>query len=531
MTQSSINQLKKTALFITTLGLLCTITPNIIAHEGGHARASINLSPLSKLRIGDYDQGAAEIVVYDVSTQRAYITNAQASSIDVISISKPESPNKIFSIDLKPYGSVNSVAVNNGIVAVALSAPIKQDNGHVALFDLDGKHLNTLEVGALPDMLTFTPNGSAILVANEGEPNDEYTLDPEGSVSIIHLKEQQDIKTLTQADIKTANFNAFNDAQLDPSIRIFGKNANVSQDLEPEYITVSDDSTTAWVSLQENNALAVLDIQTATVTKLIGLGFKSYNNRQNAIDASDKDNKINIQAWPVFGMYQPDSIASYSVNGQHYIVTANEGDARDYDGFSEEVRLKDIELEEPLLKGYPNIQKDENLGRLKISTVDSDINENGKLDRIYSYGARSFSIWATDGSQTFDSGSDFATRIASRYPTLFNKNDKRSDDKGAEPEALTLGKIGDQTYAFIGLERTSGVMAYNISNPQRPYYADYITTISPKLANDDPNQGDIAPESLVFVSAEDSPNKKPLLLSANEVSATFSIYSIKEVKK
>jgi len=509
MSKLPFNNIKKISLLIASLSLMAINAP-CFAHAEGHERESINLSALSKLRIG--------------------VTNKQTSAIDVISISVPEAPEKVFSIDLKPHGKVNSVAVNNsGLVAVALSASIKQDNGSVALFDLDGKHLNTLEVGALPDMLTFTPNASTLLIANEGEPSDDYTNDPEGSISIINIS--GDASKLTQKDVKTANFQAFNEITLDPSIRIFGKNASVAQDLEPEYITVSQDSKTAWVGLQENNAIATIDISTATVTKITGLGFKSFNSDKNAIDASDKDDQINIQPWPVFGMYQPDSIASYSVNGKNFIVTANEGDARDYDGFSEETRLGNIELENALLKAYPGIQEKKNLGRLKISTINSDTNGNGKLDRIYSYGARSFSIWSEDGSQVFDSGSEFAKTIETRYPKLFNQKDRRSDDKGSEPEALALGQVGHETYAFIGLERTGGIMAYNITNPHKPYYADYITTISAGLPDDDSKQGDIAPEGLVFVSANDSPNNKPLLLSANEVSGTFSIYLIKQVKK
>ena len=529
MSQLSFNRLKNTAIVIAAISLTGVSTPNH-AHEDGHARPSINLSVLSQLRIGGYDQGAAEIVAYDVNSQRAFITNAQDSSVDVISITKPASPTKLFSINLKPYGKVNSVAVHNGTVAVALGAKNKQDNGRVAFFNDQGEHLNTLTVGALPDMLTFTPDGNTLLVANEGEPNSDYSVDPEGTISIIKLDEKQ-AQDLTQDDVKSVDFHYFDDVTLDKSVRFFGKGASRAQDLEPEYIAVSEDSTTAWISLQENNAIATLNINSGKITKISGLGYKSYNSQKNAIDASDKDGGINIKPWPVLGMYQPDSIASYTYNGRHYIVTANEGDARDYDGYSEETRLAKVTLDEKLLNDYPNIQDEKNLGRLKITTANGDTNGDGKIDQIYSYGARSFSIWNANGDQVFDSNAEFATKVASRYPKLFNKADSRSDDKGAEPEALTLGKVGEQTYAFIGLERTGGIMAYNISNPKHAYYADYINTISHALPDDDAKQGDIAPEGLAFVSAQDSPNGKPLLLSANEVSGTFSIYLIEETEK
>ena len=523
---------KPCSLFINSntsrvLIALCAlfVSAQSASHDGhDHSRPGVLLSPLSTFKSGSFDQGAAEIVAYDSGTQQAYVTNSETSSIDVISIAKPEKPIRVNSIDLKPHGLVNSVAVKNGLVAVALAAPVKQDAGSVAVFNLQGEHLNTFTVGALPDMVTFTPDGKTILVANEGEPNSDYSNDPEGSISLIQLN--SDIKTLTQSAIKTADFKNINQSELDPSVRIFGKNASVAQDLEPEDITVSADSKTAWVSLQENNALAIVDIKQAQVQRVVGLGFKSHNSDKTAIDASDKDNAINIQKWPVFGMYQPDSIASYQSNGETYIVTANEGDARDYDGYSEEVRVGKAPLEKALLKAYPGITKAKNLGRLKITTANGDTNNNGKIDRLYSFGTRSFSIWDAQGKQVYDSGSEMALAVANRYPKLFNKDDSRSDDKGAEPEALAVGQVEDQIYAFIGLERTGGVMAYNITNPRQPYYSDYLNTISPKLEADDPKQGDIAPEGLTFISAENSPIGKPLLLSANEVSGTFSVYLV-----
>jgi len=512
------------------LKLLCFIgfsflSFNALSHGDSHkSKPSIKLSALSSLKLGEFDQGAAEIVAYDANTQQAFVTNAASNSIQIISIEKPEKPQKSNTIDLKKYGTVNSVAVKKGLLAVAVQGTTKQDNGSIILFKLNGQHLNTLSVGASPDMLTFSPNGKYLLVANEGEPSDDYRIDPVGSVSIIELKVKP--SKLTQEHVITADFTQYNDQPLDASIRIFGKNASVAQDLEPEYITVSNDSKTAWISLQENNAIAVIDIKKGVVTNLFGLGYKSYNSTQTAIDASDKDAKINIKKWPVLGMYQPDSIASYKANGQNYIVTANEGSTRDYSGYSEVARVGELDIEERLLKIYPQLTNNANLGRLQTTTANGDIDGNGRVDQIYSYGARSFSIWNTNGEQVYDSGSQFARIVARRYPRLFNQYDEHSDDKGAEPEALTLGKIADQTYAFIGLERTGGVMAYNITNPSKPYYCDYINTISPELPLDDPNQGDIAPESLVFVSPKQSPNDKALLISANEVSGTLSIYLV-----
>ncbi|MGH1485982.1 MAG: choice-of-anchor I family protein [Cellvibrionaceae bacterium] len=491
---------------------------------------SISLKKLGTYESGLIDESAAEIVAYDKRSKRVFVTNANDQSVDVISIRNPFNPYKLFSIDLTPYGEPNSVSISKGIVAVAAAADEVDKAGQVVFFNRHGRFLNALTVGFLPDMLTFSPDGKKLVVANEAEPNDEYTIDPEGSISVISINKP--VKYLTQANVATADFTAFNNAELDESVRIFGPGSSVAQDLEPEYVAISGDSSTAYVALQENNALAVVDLDNVEVTDIIGLGTKNYNTIQNAIDASDKDDTVNIQPWPVKSFYQPDSIAAYEFEGQTYVVTANEGDARDYDGFSEEDRVDDLTLDQSILDAYPNIQDEDQLGRLKITTVNGDFDNDGDVDQIFGYGARSFSIWnTTTGSIVYDSGSDFARITASISSELFNGNDKRSDDKGAEPEALTLGKIGKNTYAFIGLERTGGIMVYDISNPYSPHFVEYVNNINLDGDVDEGTAGDVAPEGLVFISAKDSPIRKPLLVVANEVSGTTTVYAIKKDRK
>src|SRR5207249_3533414 len=184
-----------------------------------------------------------------------------------------------------------------------------------------------------PDMLIFTPNGRRLLVANEGEPNDVYTVDPEGSVSIINMT--VGAANLTQADVRTATFNDSIPKTNASGIRIYGPGATLAQDVEPEYIAVSHNSKTAWVTLQENNAIAILDIEAGTFTQLVGLGFKDHSQAGNRLDVSDQDGGINIANWPVFGIYQPGAIDSKRVGGVTYRVMANEGDTRAYTGFNE----------------------------------------------------------------------------------------------------------------------------------------------------------------------------------------------------
>jgi len=250
--------------------LLCTAVP--VEADSGR----IELKALGSYASGIFNAGAAEIVAHDPKTQYLFVVNASNAVVDVLSIANPAAPAKVGEIDVKPYGAVaNSVAVHDGIIAVAVENAVKQDSGTVVFFNRHLQLVNKVTVGALPDMVTFTPNGRYALVANEGEPNSNYTNDPLGTVSIIDLS--RGVKKLKQSDVRTVDFTAFNGTTLDPSIRIFGPGATVAQDLEPEYITVSQDSKTAWVTCQENNAIAIIDIRTATVEKLVGLGFKDHS--------------------------------------------------------------------------------------------------------------------------------------------------------------------------------------------------------------------------------------------------------------
>jgi DNA-binding beta-propeller fold protein YncE len=225
------------------------------------------LKVLGTYAAGVYDRGAAEIVSYDHATRRLFVVNGAASAIDVLSLANPSSLSLLFSINLAAYGrQANSVDVRNGVAAVAVEANVKTDPGKAVFFDVNGNFLNQVTVGALPDMLTYTPDGTKLLVANEGEPNDDYTIDPIGSVSIVNIS-----RGVQNATVITPDFTAFNNVSLDPSVRIFGPGASVAQDLEPEYIAVSAGSRIAYVTLQENNALGTLDLTTGQFSRIVGL--------------------------------------------------------------------------------------------------------------------------------------------------------------------------------------------------------------------------------------------------------------------
>ncbi|WP_414564679.1 MULTISPECIES: choice-of-anchor I family protein [unclassified Anabaena] len=499
--------------------------------------AAVSLKPIGTYNTGLFDVSAAEIPTYDPVSQRLFVVNAGAKTIDVIGISDPTNPSLLFNIDINTYfsgGNANSVAFKNGILAAAVEAPVTQDLGKALFFNANGGFLGDVTVGALPDMLTFTPNGNRLLVANEGEPNSDYTIDPEGSVSIIDL----DFLNLSNSNVITAGFRQFNsqiDQLRDAGVRIFGPNATVAQDLEPEYITVSDDSTKAWVALQENNAFGVLDLINNEFTDIIPLGFKDRSLPGNGMDASNEDGAINITNWPVLGMYQPDGIDSYTVNGKTYIVTANEGDARDYDGFSEEVRLgnNSYQLDPNVFPNADDLKEEANLGRLNVTNTLGDVDGDGLFEQIFAYGGRSFTIWDAETLEpVYDSGDEFEQIIAQRLPDFFNSNndengfDTRSDDKGPEPEDVKIAQIGDRIYAFIGLERVGGIMTYDVTDPVNPIFVNYVNNRDFTADTTTPAAGDLGAEGLLFISATDSPNGQPLLVVANEVSGTTTIFSI-----
>lgn len=479
-------------------------------------------------RYSDSRDGACEISAYDKDSKKLFVTNAASDSLDIIDLSNPASPSKVGGINVLNYGGgVNSVvSLGNGYIALAIEANVKQDSGFVAFFDTAGVFVKSIKVGALPDMVTVTKDGNKVLVACEGEPSDDYLTDPKGSIGIIDIS--GGISSLTQSDL-TLLF--FDNAPAFISGSLRNPSTAYSVDLEPEYIAVNKSSTKAAVVCQESNVLILVDLVADTILAYKGLGFKNHAIPGNGLDVSNRDNKNQINTWNVKGVYQPDAISSFESNGQTYWVSANEGDGRDYSGFSSEVRIKDLTLDPSVFPNATELQNDTNLGRLKTFTpnVIGDIDNDGDVDELFCYGARSFSIWNENGNIVWDSKDDFEQYILANHPSFFNCNDgdasdadSRSDDKGPEPEAITVGVINGKTFAFIGLERQGGIMIYDISNPLAPAFDQYIHNMNTTTGK----MTDIAPEGLIFVPAAESHTNKNMLIVSNEVSGTTTIYEI-----
>jgi uncharacterized protein len=538
-------QLKETLLMALTQGdngdhtTTVPDTTNLaIASVNPTVNLSVNTNSSFLQKVGGFTStNGAEISAFDSGSDRLFVV--AVTTVEIYSVSNTGALTLTGSLTTgftPPAGTQaipNSVAVKNGIVAVAYAiqntTTSAQQTGRVSFYNVASKFLNSVAVGALPDMLTFTPDGTKVLVANEGEANSygqPNSVDPEGSVSIINIS-----GGVANATVAQASFTSFNSqiATLQAAgVRITGPGSTVAQDLEPEYIAVSPDGQTARITLQENNAIAILDIASATITSILPLGAKNHNLPGNGLDASDRDltsssGKINIQNWPIFGLYQPDAIASFTANGQTYYITANEGDSRDYTGFSEEIRVgaAGYVLDPTVFPNAAILKNNANLGRLQLTNATGDTDKDGDFDRIEALGARSFSIWDARGNQIFDSGDQLEQITATKVPTLFNSDgtvatfDSRSDNKGPEPEGVVIGVINNRTYAFIGLERTGDVIVYEVTNPQAPTFVEYINTPE-----------DIAIEGLTFVSAADSPTGKPLLVTTNEVSKTVAVFEV-----
>jgi len=545
----------------------------------------ITLNIAGTYRTHDFDQRAAEIAAFDPATDVVLVSRAEAGEVDLLDIGNPANPRKVGEIDVSVHlpaaGSVNGVAASNGLVAVAVAHQDRQLDGWIAFYDAHGNYLNHVPAGALPGAVTFSPDGRYVLAANEGEPSADYSIDPEGSVTVVDLK-----AGVHQPQVRTAHLRGFN-YQVPPGVRISGPGASNAQDLEPESIAVSPDSQWAWVTLQENNAMALVFIPWARVVKLLPLGAKDHSLPGNTLDASDRDaagggegGRINIVNWPVHGLYMPDGADAYRVGANTFIVTANEGDAREYTTETDEIDCPDepfweweegectytdkarvgrLDLDDTLFPDEAVLKLDDNLGRLGVVATQGDTDGDGDYDKLYAYGGRSFSIWTTLGHQVFDSGDMLEWYTAWLYPYDFNSDndannsfDSRSDDKGPEPEGIELGRVDGRTYAFVGLERVGGVAIFNITDPYHVHFVGYANNRDfDSLLNDEDGDldtstpedlvdgnlqtaveageaGDLGPEGLLFIPAADSPIGKDLLVVGNEVSGSTSIYVVND---
>lgn len=467
-------------------------------------------------------ESTAEISAYDSSGERLFTTDAVNNQLRVIDVSDPAAPVEISTISLTALGAVpNSVAYSplcGGRLVVAVESSPKTAPGTLALFDTDGTLLDSVTTGAQPDNVSTVPGGRRFLSANEGEPSDDGTTDPEGSVGVA---------TLIRCDRLHHRLADFDGVPVRGPVRVFGPGATLEQDLEPEYIAPAD-GREALVTIQEANAVATLDIVRARITSVKAIGFKDHGVAGNGLDPSDKDSAtnggINIAEYAnVFGMHQPDAVASYRLPGDRgpRFISADEGDSRDWGYFSEESRVKDLALD-PV--AFPaSLKADAKLGRLNVTTTLGDTDRDGDYDELYAFGGRGVSIYDERGSHRWDSGDAVERFVAANDPANWNAEgavgevDKRSDNKGPELEGITTGTIAGRDYAFAGAERNGGVFAFDLrAVPGEARIAGYVNARGVATS----------PEGVLFVPACDSPNGTPLVITTNEVSGNVAVYSV-----
>lgn len=464
----------------------------------------------------------AEISAFDPISDRLFTTDAVGNQIKVFDLSIPSAPTLAFTIPLAAYGATpNSVAVSNrcgGRIVVAVEASPKTSPGKLVLFNTSGVFLDQETTGAQPDNVMTALGGLKFVSANEGEPSSDGTINPDGTIGIATLRSCNNI---------THQLVSFAGAPTSGAIRHFSPGATFLQDLEPEYVAPASGAT-AMVTLQEANAVATLNIATATVTGIKGLGYKDHSLSGNGLDPSDRDSAtnggINIANYGnVFGMYTPDAIASYRLPGDtsNRFITANEGDARDWGYFAEESRAKDFSLDPTAFPAA--VKTDAKLGRLTVTKSMGDTDSDGDYDKLYAFGGRGVSLLNSSGSLTWDSGDKVEQYVKANDAANWNADlatgnlDTRSDNKGPELEGITTGKAFGRMYAFGGAERQGGIFAFDLrATPGQAKIAGYVNTRATTTS----------PEGILFISAHSSPTGQPLVVTTNEVSGNVGIYSV-----
>ena len=475
----------------------------------------------------DPDGGVAEIVKFNKENNCMYLVSGKTQTLDIVKVNTDGSTELVKKVDIAALGEANgfsagditSVDVNTSrdLVAIAVQNEDFTANGVIVTLDYEGNFLAKYEAGAQPDMVTFTPNGKYILSANEGEPREGYeAIDPMGSVTVVDLTENTAV-TYTFESLDSSRAALISDGVL------LKTDTAPSVDLEPEFIAVSSDSKTAYVTLQENNAVAALDLTSGTWKYVKGLGFKDHSVEGNGLDL-DNDGNIDIRNEAVYGVYMPDGISVVTIGGKDYLITANEGDAREW-GDYKNISSSNLTLSDG-----------EEAGK-KIEYLDTGKTDGLESGKTYILGGRSFSIWNADTlKQVFDSGDDFEVITAAEFPEYFNSGhdeaglDKRSHKKGVEPETVSVLETNGEIYAIVGLERMGGIMVYDISDPDKAVYADYLNVRGfSQTITDLSKLGDLGPEGICTISAKNSPTGNAMILVANEISGTVTVAQIEKV--
>ncbi|MFF2483127.1 choice-of-anchor I family protein [Paenibacillus sp. NPDC058071] len=508
---------------------------------------------LAITKIGGYsvgstnaDGGVAEIVKFNKDNGKFYLVNGSANppTLDIVSLGNGkgdlQKEKSVFVRDLAEtngsftFGDLTSVDVNTATkrIYVAVQENDRKKAGKILALDYSGNLVTEYAAGVQPDMIKSTPDGRYVMTADEAEPNNGVD-DPPGSVTIVDTQLGTSVQVYFD-DESVISDNVHIRGAVDPAdgmIKGKGTKADAYYDLEPEYIALSADYKKAYVSLQENNAIATIDIASKKVLSVDGLGFKDFNAAANALDVRE-DGAVLLENVPFKGVYMPDGIATHQINGKTYLFTANEGDATEWPNRVNISTIGKLKGQlDPASEAYAFLNGKDQYNAVEVL---ADMGNDG----IYMLGGRSFSIWDTDTmEQVYDSGNDFETITGQRLPAFFNAShskvaiDDRSTKKGPEPEDIKTGEVGNHVFAFVGLERVGGIMTYDVTDPASPAFVNYTNTREFLNSQGKVNlDTDTGPEGLEFISAADSPTGLPLLLVAFEVGGKVAVYQLETTK-
>lgn len=556
------------------------------------ASAGVRLTRLGSYRGGQFSNATPTSAVFDRRSQRLFVGSADRQAIEALDISDPSKPSKVFEIPLMPFGNEPiSIAIKEGVLAVTVETTNSStEPNRILFFNADGESLRSPVDIAGVRQVGFTPNGRQLVATVLGGV-DEGTLQiTESKVAVIDLGRvnwstcrRKPEQCRLEPTLRLADFRAFDKERLRASgVRFFlsavispllppGAELTVGQEIDLAGLTITRDSRHAFVSLQRNNALAKLDLRRARITEINALGSLDHSAPGFGMDISDRDGAINIANWPLRSFPQPDKIAVIRSGGQVFILAVNEGDPFDVelpagtvlgDGsvltedteFSEKARIRDLTLDQTAFPDAAVLQANENMGRLQVSQIDGfvlDATGDKVFGELFTLGSRSLSILTPSGETLFDTGEAFeriTERAALEQDLAFNsaedenEPDRRSDDRGPEPEPLAFGRFRDRSYAFVGSERVGGLFVYDVTAPHAPVFQQYINNrnfaVEPKdvcgekggpALPDCPLAGDLEPEGLLFISKRDSPIAAPLLAVVHELSDSTTLYRLDPV--
>lgn len=487
---------------------------------------------LSSQFVVSVDNGSTEIL--KTSGDLLATTNSGANRVDVYVLSTQEK----ISLDINDYvqgldlsgviGGITSVDIKGTTIVAAHVSAVAGQPGYLVTYDGSNYpeiSARIVQVGIHPDSVTLSADGKTAYIANEGEislASDGTIIDGPGSISVVNLD------TLA---ITTIGFDGFTDQQLGglriapAALERYGSLSEAAlRDIEPEYVALSPDGQTLFVTLQEANAVARIDLNAFTpgefvvgadVMTLLPLGTKDHSVAGAGLDASDKDGAIVIAPQDAQGLYMPDSLATFEVDGTTYFITANEGDGRDPaergEPYGDEVRVSAANLDSALADTLD--LSDTGIGRLTISSIDGDTDGDGDIDVLHTFGARSYSIWTEDGELVFDSGDSLDRLFLEYFPDeALALLEGRADNKGTEPEALEVFQMNGSIFVAVGMERANAAMVFDISNPFAPTFEMFFEDSGSDMGPEEIAVGLIGQQNYAFV--------------ANEVTGTISVSAI-----